>query len=156
VQCGKALSYPCYKSLLGPMSKGKFIGFPQYIDAFQPGKNCQLFPLTLVHSTLLGRRHNWTFPVRQTPWECSKTPCVGQFLVACIFSLSLVVKLDKTIFPQGNWSSKIGSLWACVMIELLVLKFLRLSFVLRSCSLQRLNIWHAFSAAACERGLYAE
>jgi hypothetical protein len=42
VECGKALSYPSYKSLLEPMSKGKFILFPQYIGAFQPGKIFQL------------------------------------------------------------------------------------------------------------------
>ncbi len=42
VQCGKALSSKTQKSLLEPMSNGKFIRFPQELGALQPGKISQL------------------------------------------------------------------------------------------------------------------
>jgi hypothetical protein len=97
VQCGKSLSYPCYKSLLEPMSKGKFVS----ATSFRTREKLPTSPLTLVDTTLLARWHNWIFLVRLVPWECCKTPYVAQFPVICVFRLFLEVQLDN--FHTREW-----------------------------------------------------
>ncbi len=51
VQCGKALSYPCYKSLLQPMSKEKFVFLKRC--CFPTKGKLSTSPLTFVHTTFL-------------------------------------------------------------------------------------------------------
>jgi len=102
VQCGKTLSYPCYKSLLEPMSKGKFVS----ATSFRTREILPTSPLTLVETTLLARWHNWIFIVRLVPWECCKTPYVAQFPVICVFRLFLEVQLDN-FHTRESWKSSL-------------------------------------------------
>ncbi len=99
LECGKGRSFPCYKSLLEPMSKGKFHSFPLIARCFPTRENCRLPPLTLVHCTL-NQMAYLNFPWKLAPWECCKTPLcctINSLLLTCVISLFLEVKLHN--FP---------------------------------------------------------
>jgi hypothetical protein len=97
VQCRKALSYTCYKSLSEPMSKGNFVSLIRWFPTREKNSN---FPFD-IGSQYPSRWHNWTFP-READSSLGRNvaKCVVQFPVTCVYSLFLEVKLDN--FPTRD------------------------------------------------------
>jgi hypothetical protein len=84
VQCGKTLSYPCYKSLLDPISKGKFVS----ATSFRTREKLPTSPLILVDTTLLATWHNWIFLVRLVPGNVAKLLMLHNSLLFALFVYS--------------------------------------------------------------------